>query len=51
MLKAQENQDWILLADLVEYEILPILSRGRSKASEALSRQIEVLRQANRVVA
>lgn len=51
MLGAQENQDWILLADLVEYEILPILQRGRGKASEALSRQVEILREENRVVA
>ena len=51
MLGAQENQDWILLADLVEYEILPILQRGRGKAAEALARQIDVLRGENRVVA
>ncbi|MGC8529320.1 MAG: hypothetical protein ACP5OP_03880 [Leptospirillia bacterium] len=51
MLGAQENQDWILLADLVEYEILPILQRGRKKAAEALARQVDLLREGNRVVA
>ena len=51
MLGAQESQDWILLADLVEYEILPILQRGRGKASEALTRQAEALREESRVVA
>lgn len=36
MLKSQESQDWVLLADLVEYEILPILQRGRAKSFRML---------------
>ncbi len=28
MLSAQETQDWILLADLVEYELTPIFEKG-----------------------
>ena len=36
MLKSQESQDWVLLADLVEYEILPILQRGRAKSFRRL---------------
>lgn len=43
MLKAQESQDWILLADLVEYEILPVLQRGRIKTSRALGVILESL--------
>ena len=41
--KAQESQDWILLADLVEYEILPVLQRGRIKTSRALGVILESL--------
>ncbi|EQD24728.1 MAG: hypothetical protein M1537_04715 [Nitrospirae bacterium] len=51
MLKAQESQDWILLADLVEYEILPVLQRGRVKTSRALSVLLESLRKGSLVVA
>lgn len=51
MLKAQESQDWILLADLVEYEILPVLQRGRVKTSRALGIVLESWRKGNLVVA
>ncbi len=51
MLKAQESQDWILLADLVEYEILPVLQRGRVKTSRALGIVLEAWRKGNLVVA
>ena len=51
MLKAQEALDWILLADLVEYEILPVLQRGRVKSARALGIVIESERKGNLVVA
>ena len=51
MLKAQEALDWILLADLVEYEILPVLQRGRVKSARALGIVLENERKGNLVVA
>lgn len=51
MLKSQESQDWILLADLVEYEILPILQRGRIKTSRALAEIFELEKKDRLVVA
>ena len=51
MLKSQESQDWILLADLVEYEILPILQRGRLKTSRALATLLESAKKDNVAVA
>lgn len=30
MLEVQENEDWILLSDLLEYEFLPLVDRWRS---------------------
>ncbi len=51
MLKSQETQDWILLADLVEYEILPILQRGRLKTTRALSEVQEEVKRNTLVVA
>jgi hypothetical protein len=51
MLKSQESQDWILLADLVEYEILPILQRGRIKTSRALAEIFESEKKDRLVVA
>ena len=34
MLVAQEAQDWILLADLIEYELVPIFEKGLSSAEK-----------------
>ncbi len=36
MLTCQENQDWILLADMLEYELMPIFSAGLSNAEHYL---------------
>ena len=36
MLSCQENQDWILLADMLEYELIPIFSKGLSNAEHYL---------------
>jgi hypothetical protein len=41
MLSAQETQDWILLADLVEYELTPIFEKGLVSA-EAFHHSIAV---------
>ncbi len=51
MLKAQESQDWILLADLVEYEILPLLQKGRIKTSRVLGQVLEAERKGTLIVA
>jgi hypothetical protein len=29
LLEVQENEDWILLADLVEYEFLPVVDKWK----------------------
>ncbi len=34
MLIAQEAQDWILLADLIEYELVPIFEKGLSSSEQ-----------------
>ncbi|AFS54478.1 hypothetical protein [Leptospirillum ferriphilum] len=34
MLVAQEAQDWILLADLIEYELVPVFEKGLSSAEQ-----------------
>ncbi|MHB8423126.1 MAG: hypothetical protein ACYC9S_13475 [Leptospirales bacterium] len=34
MLVAQESQDWILLADLIEYELVPIFEKGLASAEQ-----------------
>lgn len=34
MLLAQESQDWILLADLVEYELVPVFEKGLASAEQ-----------------
>lgn len=34
MLLAQEAQDWILLADLVEYELVPVFEKGLASAEQ-----------------
>ncbi len=34
MLVAQEAQDWILLADLIEYELVPIFEKGLSSSEQ-----------------
>ncbi|MDA8059929.1 MAG: hypothetical protein ACYCXP_00610 [Leptospirillum sp.] len=36
MLSCQENQDWILLADMLEYELIPVFSKGLSSAEHYL---------------
>ena len=51
MLKAQEAHDWILLADLVEYEIIPLLQRGRIKTSRVLGEVQENERKGTLIVA
>jgi hypothetical protein len=30
MIEIQENEDWILLADLLEYEYLPVVEKTKS---------------------
>ena len=34
MLVAQEAQDWILLADLIEYELVPVFEKGLFSAEQ-----------------
>jgi hypothetical protein len=34
MLIAQEAQDWILLADLIEYELVPVFEKGLSSSEQ-----------------
>ena len=34
MLVAQENQDWVLLADLIEYELVPVFEKGLASAEQ-----------------
>ena len=34
MLVAQEAQDWILLADLIEYELVPVFEKGLSSSEQ-----------------
>ncbi|MCL4462104.1 MAG: hypothetical protein M1297_10440 [Nitrospirae bacterium] len=34
MLVAQEAQDWILLADLIEYELVPVFEKGLTSAEQ-----------------
>ncbi len=34
MLVAQEGQDWVLLADLIEYELVPVFEKGLASAEQ-----------------
>ena len=34
MIEIQENEDWILLADLLEYEYLPLVEKTKSLVAD-----------------
>jgi hypothetical protein len=42
MLSCQENQDWILLADMLEYELIPVFSKGLANAEHYLHTMVGV---------
>lgn len=41
MLSASERKDWITLADLIEYELNPLLQEGKNGLSELSKRLVE----------